>query len=124
MTRLCKPRRVSPLASVSQRPRWGAWSSLAALKRLRRTRARRGAAGQPRLPLAWAVHRCDQAALGDSRVAKKCSNFGVGIADLLHIMNAWEETPWRTLGGRRVRKMGSRWLDGNRERRSRARLRW
>ena len=39
---------------------------------------------------------------------KPHSKFGVGIADALHIMtkrvmNAWEETPWRTLGGRRVR---------------------
>ena len=36
------------------------------------------------------------------------SKFWVGIADVLHIMtirfmNTWEETPWRTLGGRRAR---------------------
>ncbi len=54
------------------------------------------------------------------------SNFWVGIADVLHIMaerfmNTWEETPWRTLGGRRMRLKGSRWLDGIRGRRSRAR---
>ena len=36
-------------------------------------------------------------------------------------MNTWEETPWRTHGGRRMREKGSRWLDGNRGRRSWAR---
>ena len=36
-------------------------------------------------------------------------------------MNTWEETPRRTLGDRRMRLKGRRWLDRNRGRRSRAR---
>ena len=80
----------------------------------------------PRQPPSPATHFTRASPTRVLQPNEPCPKFWVGIADVLHIMaerfmNTWEETPWRTLGRRRMRLKGRRWLDGNRGRRSRAR---